>query len=196
MPRFDAPRRAAGYCDGLSRRSFLQIGGLGFAGITLPQLLAARASAAGRVSYVNDRSVVLLFLSGGPSHIEFFDPKGDAPVEIRSLTGEVQTAIPGISFGGTFPRLAAMTDEFAVVRSFGSKNTGHTYEKVASGDNPLQATMSAIYARVAGTTGASGLPNNILVKPEAVGGEIELDRNFETDALSSLTQGGSLGDSF
>lgn len=196
MPRFDAQRRAADYCDGLSRRSFLQVGGLGFAGITLSQLLAARTSAAGRVSYVHDRSVVLLFLSGGPSHIEFFDPKGDAPVEFRSITGEVQTAIPGITFGGTFTKLATMTDEFTIVRSFGSKNNGHTYEKVATGDNPLQATMSAIYGRVAGTTGASGLPNNILVRPEAVGGEIELERNFETEALSSLTQGGSLGETY
>ncbi len=196
MLRLDSVRRAAGYCDGLSRRSFLRVGSLGFAGVALPQLLAARAQASGSTSYVQDRSVVLLFLSGGPSQIEFFDPKCDAPVEFRSITGEVQTAIPGVTFGGTFPRLATMTDDIAVVRSFGSKNTGHTYEKVASGDNSLQATMSAIYGRIAGTTAASGLPSNILVKPEAVRGELELDRNFETEALSSLTQGGSLGDTF
>ena len=56
---------------------------------------------------------MLLFLQGGPSHIEFFDPKMTAPAEVRSITGEVQTKLPGITFGGTFPKLAQMTDKIA-----------------------------------------------------------------------------------
>jgi hypothetical protein len=103
-------------CQGLRRRSFLQVGGLALAGLTLPQLLAAKAKAAESSSYVRDRSVVLLFLQGGPSHIEFFDPKMTAPSEIRSITGEVQTKIPGITFGGTFSKLAALADKFSIVR--------------------------------------------------------------------------------
>ena len=55
---------------------------------------------------MKDRAVVLLFLQGGPSHIEFFDPKMSAPEDVRSITGEVQTGLPGITFGGTFTRLA------------------------------------------------------------------------------------------
>jgi hypothetical protein len=186
-----------GYCDGLSRRSFLQVGSLALGGLTLPQLLAARTEAAESAPYVRDRSVVLLFLNGGPSHIEFFDPKMTAPSEIRSITGEVQTKIPGVTFGGTFSKLAAMTDHFSVVRSYGTKNAGHTYAKAAGGDNALEATMSAMYARVAGTNDPrTGLPKNILVKPEAVKDGLKLGSNFETGALPTLTQAGKLGKTF
>ena len=54
--------------------------------------------------------MVLLFLHGGPPHLEFFDPKPHAPQEIRSVTGEIQTNLPGVLFGGTFPRLAAIAE--------------------------------------------------------------------------------------
>jgi hypothetical protein len=189
--------RSRGYCDGLSRRGFLQVGSLALGGLALPQLLAARAEAAGTASYLHDRSVVLLFLSGGPSHIEFFDPKMTAPSEIHSITGEVKTKIPGVTFGGTFPQLAAMTDQISVVRSYGTKNSGHTYARAAGGDNPMKATMSAIYSRVAGTNDPqTGLPKNILVKPEAVKDGLKLGSNFETGALPTLTQAGDLGKSF
>src|SRR5262245_61731643 len=138
-------------CQGLSRRELLKIGGLGFSGLLgLPQLLAMRSQAAAMPSVVRDRSVVLLFLQGGPSHIEFFDPKMTAPSEIHSITGEVQTKIPGITFGGTFPKLAAMTDKFTVVRSYGSQNADHTYQRVVTAGNPMNASLGSIYARVAG----------------------------------------------
>jgi hypothetical protein len=185
------------YCDGISRRGFLQVGSLALGGLTLPELLKSRAEAVGKASYIHDRSVVLLFLSGGPSHIEFFDPKMTAPSEIHSITGEVKTKTPGITFGGTFPKLAAMTDQISLVRSYGTKNSGHTYAKAAGGDNPMKATMSSMYARVAGTNNAqTGLPNNILVKPETIQDGLKLGRNFETGALPTLTQAGTLGKTF
>ena len=94
--------------------------------LALPDLLANKALAAGLVAgAVRGASLS----AGGPPHIEFFDPKMTAPKEIRSITGEVKTNIPGITFGGTFPKLAKMTDKFSVVRSYGSKN-GHTYHPV------------------------------------------------------------------
>src|SRR5262249_42404823 len=65
-----------------------------------------RAAAAGRGAAVKDKAVALLSLAGGPSHIETFDPRMDAPEGVRSVTGEVATAIPGVTFGGTFPGLA------------------------------------------------------------------------------------------
>src|SRR2546425_2299983 len=128
--------RANRTCQGSSRREFLRIGGLGFlGGMTLPMLLQARAQAAEAGRTVKDKAVVLLFLQGGPSHIEFFDPKMTAPQEIRSITGEVQTQIPGVTFGGTFPKLAAMTDKIAVVRSFASNNADHqNYISTAGGN--------------------------------------------------------------
>ncbi len=160
-------------CSGLARREFLKIGSLGFAGLGLPQLLAAQAQASsepGGKSYIRDKAVVVLFLSGGPSHIEFFDPKMSAPAEIRSITGEIQTKTPGITFGSTWQRLSTMTDRFSVVRSYGSQNGGHTYLSSMSGGNPMKAAMSAIYARLAGSNHPrTGLPRNVVVLPEAPG---------------------------
>ncbi len=90
-------------CQGLARREFLKIGGLGFGGLGLADLLKVRAAAASGGPVVRDKSVVFLFLQGGPSHIETFDPKMSAPSEIRSIFGEVPTKHAGITFGRTFP---------------------------------------------------------------------------------------------
>src|SRR5882757_6027666 len=86
------------------RRDFLKVGSLALGGLTLPAFLRdARAES----PLARDKSVIFLFLHGGPSQFETFDPKMDAPSNIRSATGEVATKIPGVTFGGTFPRLAA-----------------------------------------------------------------------------------------
>ena len=168
-------------CEGLMRRDFLRIGALGATGLTLADLLRARAEASSPLhGIVKDRSVVFLFLNGGPSHIESFDPKMDAPSEVRSIFGEVKTKLPGITFGSHFPQMAARADQLSIVRSYGSGNSGHTYQKVASGNNPTKATMGAIYSRIAGTNEPThGLPNNVLVVPEAVGEGLKLKSNFE-----------------
>jgi len=182
-------------CSGYSRRDFLRIGSLGLGGLTLSQLMAleSQAKVLGK-DFLRDKAVVLLFLQGGPAHIEFFDPKMTAPAEYRSITGEVKTRIPGVTFGATFPQLAERTDKFSIVRSYGSKNGGHTYLDVTSGRNPLKAAMSALYARVAGTNHpATGMPLNTLVKPEAVEDGLKLGSNFETGALPTLTDPGDMG---
>jgi hypothetical protein len=191
-----ADRRLDRNCRGYTRRDFLRIGSLGVGALSLPSLLVSRAHAnAG--SFVTGKSVVLLFLQGGPSHIEFFDPKLTAPSDIHSITGEVATKIPGITFGGTFPQLAARTDKFSILRSYGSKNADHTYLSVTSAKNPHKAAMSAVYARLAGTNNAvTGMPTNVLLLPESVRDGLELDRNFETDALPTLTSAGDLGPSY
>lgn len=185
-------------CQGLARREFLKIGALGslgFSGLmTLPQLLAAKAAGS---SVVRDKSVVLLFLQGGPSHIELFDPKMSAPSEFRSVTGELPTKLPGITFGGTFPKLAERADKFTIVRSYGSGNSGHTYESVTTAGNSMKSALSSIYARVAGVNHPqTGIPNNILVLPEAVKENLKIGNNFETGALPTLTQPGDLGTSY
>src|SRR5262245_8967831 len=109
------------HCQGQSRRDFLRVGSLALAGLALPDLLRVRALEANP----RDKAVVVLFLQGGPPQTETFDPKMTAPVEFRSATGEIQTALPGITFGSTFPRMARMADRIAVVRSYGSRNAGH-----------------------------------------------------------------------
>jgi hypothetical protein len=192
-----ADTRPVGHCQGLSRREFLRVGGLGLlSGLTLADLFRARAAAASAGVVTRDRSVVLLFLQGGPSHIEFFDPKMSAPADVRSMTGEVQTALPGVTFGGTFPRLARLAGQLAVVRSYASLNAAHEYLAVVSAGNPLKAAASALYARVAGATNpCTGLPTNVLVLPEAVEPGLKLQGNFETGALPTLTGPGDLGPS-
>jgi uncharacterized protein (DUF1501 family) len=186
------------HCQGCSRREFLRVGALGLlGGFALPDLLRARAAAASAGAVTRDRSVVLLFLQGGPSHLEFFDPKMSAPEEVRSITGEVQTALPGVTFGGTFGKLGRLAGRLAVVRSYASLNADHSYLSVVSGGNPLKAAASALYARVAGTTHPrTGLPTNVLVLPEAVEPGLKLQGNFETGALPTLTSPGELGPAY
>jgi len=180
-------------CAGYSRRDFLRVGSLGLAGLGLPGLLATKAAAAKTPGVLRGKSVVLLFLHGGPPHIEFFDPKMTAPREVRSITGEIKTKLPGITFGSTFPRLAAMADKFTVVRSYGSNNNQHTYGSVATAGNPFEASMGAIYSKVAGPLGSGSIPNNTLILPEAVDPSLKLGSNFETQALPTVAAPGKLG---
>src|SRR5262249_4431124 len=112
-------------CSGLTRRSFLRIGSLGMAGLNLPWLLREKARAARNGRVVRDQAVVVLFIGGGPPQVETFDPKMDAPEPARSMVGEVQTTLPGITFGGCFPQLAAHAKSMAVVRSFHTRNYDH-----------------------------------------------------------------------
>lgn len=174
-------------CKGLSRREFLRVGSLGLGGLSLSQLLATQARAEGR-RMVKDKAVVMLFLQGGPSQIETFDPKMTAPAEIRSITGEVATKLPGITFGSSFPKLAARADRLAVVRSFASGNADHQdYVRVAGGDNPLKTPMGTLYARIAGPNHPrTGLPTNIILPAEAVSPGLRLPGNFETQSLQKL----------
>jgi hypothetical protein len=111
-------------CDGTSRREFLQIGTLGMLGLTLPKLLRAQALAS-PASPPRKLSVILLFLDGGASQLETFDPKMDVPVEYRSLFGVTETAIPGVEFGGQLPKMAALARRMSVVRTFTHTDGDH-----------------------------------------------------------------------
>jgi hypothetical protein len=151
---------------GLNRRGFLRVGGLALGGLTLPGLLAARAAAPSRT--LADRSVIFLFLHGGPTHIETFDPKMNAPVEIRSATGEVKTSLSGVTFGASFPKLARLADKLAVVRSYVPGDANHDIKPVVCRDT-AGANLGAVYARVAGLNHPeTGMPTNIALFPRAV----------------------------
>jgi hypothetical protein len=105
----------------LGRRDFLTVGGLAVAGLSLPQFLRARAAAPERSA----PSVVFLFLDGGASQFETFDPKPDAPKEIRGPFGTIPTTHPGVRFCELLPRLARRTHRMAIVRSFTHKDGAH-----------------------------------------------------------------------
>ena len=151
------------------RREFLQVGGLGLGGLQLAGLLQSKADAATLSSpIVNDKAVIFLFLHGGPSQTETFDPKMTAPVGIQSATGEVQTTIPGVTFGGTFPKLSALADKVSIVRSFVTGDGNHDIKPIVCRDT-LNANLGSLYARVAGTNrSGSGFPTNVALFPKAV----------------------------
>jgi hypothetical protein len=106
------------YCDGISRRNFLKIGALG-AGLTLADLLRARASAAAQStrSPSSSKAAILIYLPGGPSHMDMYDLKPEAPVEYRGEFRPIQTNVPGIQVCEHFPLQARMFDRLAVLRS-------------------------------------------------------------------------------
>jgi hypothetical protein len=150
------------------RRHFLQIGSLGLAGISLANLLQTQAAAAPAGRPVTRKSVIFLFLHGGPSQTETFDPKMDAPAGVRSVTGELETSLPGITFGGTFPRLAGLAKKLAIVRSFRTGDGNHDIKPIV-GKTTLGANMGSLFARVAGTNDPdSGMPLNAALFPRAV----------------------------
>jgi hypothetical protein len=160
-------------CDGASRRDFLKVGALGMSSFLLSDLLRARAAAAKAGQSTANKSVVWLWLGGGPTHVETFDPKMSAPAEFRSVTGAVATNVPGIEIGGTFAKIAQVADKMAFVRSFAHSNSGHGggthwvmtgYNFVAAdnGGAPIKPGMGAILSRFRGPNNpATGLPTYV-----------------------------------
>jgi uncharacterized protein (DUF1501 family) len=152
----------------LNRRAFLSIGGLTLGGLSLADLLAAQARAGSDKRLITDKSVIFLFLHGGPSQIETFDPKMSAPIEFRSVTGETNTKLPGVTFGATFAKLAALADKLTVVRSYVAGDGNHDIKPVVGRDT-FGANLGSIYARMAGANrGESGMPTNVVLFPRAV----------------------------
>jgi len=123
------------FCDGLSRRSFLKIGGLSMGaigGIGLADLLQAQAaSTSPRKS--RHKAVINIFLAGGPPHQDMWEIKTDAPKEIRGEFNPIATQVPGLQIGECFPRIAAMMSKFAVVRSVVGCSSGHDGFQCLSG---------------------------------------------------------------
>lgn len=150
------------------RREFLRVGGLALGGLTLPGLLSTKAQAAGSGTLLKNKSVIFLFMHGGPSQIETFDPKMSAPAGIRSVTGEVATKIPGVTFGSTFPKLAQQADRMSVVRSYRTGDSRHDIKPVVHKDT-LNANLGSLYSRVVGANHPeNGMPTNAVLFPQAI----------------------------
>jgi hypothetical protein len=114
--------------DGISRRAFLQLGGLGTVGLALPELLRARAEAAGASASApgigRARSCILLFMGGGPPQMDTFDLKPDAPAEVRGILRPIATSVPGLAISEQLPLLARQLHHGTVIRSVSDEYTG------------------------------------------------------------------------
>jgi hypothetical protein len=120
---FGKPHRRGGFCDGLSRRDFLTVGGSLLAGgLSLPQLLAVEARSGSKLPH---RSIINIYLPGGPPHLDMWDLKPDAPVDIRGEFKPIQTNVPGIQICELFPNIARMMDKFVIIRSLADSDGRH-----------------------------------------------------------------------
>ena len=161
------------YCDGVTRREFVKAGALGLGGLTLPQLLQAQeAQAAARPQA---KAVLLLWMGGGPSHFETFDPKPDAPEAYRGPSRAIPTNVDGVRVHEWLPQVAKVADKYAIIRSISHGENGHTaadhwlqtgykYGANDSQGNPQQAApfFGTVLAQQLGAR--SGLPANISIK--------------------------------
>jgi hypothetical protein len=158
---------SGGYCDNLSRRSFLRVGGLALGGLTLPQLLRAEAQSGQSRSH---KAVIMVFLSGGPPHQDMVDLKPDAPAEIRGEFKPIRTNVVGLDVCEHLPRLAETMDRWAVIRSLvGSEGahaafqclTGRTQQRQPSGGWPA---LGAMVSRLQGPV-REGVPPSVSLAP-------------------------------
>jgi hypothetical protein len=159
-------------CDGSSRRDFLRAGLFGLGGLAAAGGVG-RAAPTPTAGYATGKSVVFLFLAGGPSQFETFDPKPDGPEGHTSINGHVATALPGVRFSAYLPKLAKLADRLTVVRSFRTKHPEHNgaHKQLLTADLTVQdgkpitePGLGAVYARAAGAVNpATGLPRHALI---------------------------------
>ncbi len=116
---FGSSRR---YCDGLSRRTFMQVGGLAVGGLSLADVLAAEAGSGTK----RHKSVIMVYLSGGMPHQDTFDLKPEAPVEVRGEFKPIDTTVPGVQFCELLPKLAMVADRCSIVRSIVGQRDEHS----------------------------------------------------------------------
>ena len=143
-------RRGIDNCDGVvSRRELLRVGGSGLLGLTLADVLAKESQAKGTTTggpgYGKAKSVILVYLQGGPSHLDLWDPKDNVPDNVRSVFKPIETKLPGVQFTEILPKLAQVNDKFTMIRSMSytpiglfnhtaaiyQLHTGYTADKVS-----------------------------------------------------------------
>ncbi len=177
--------------QGLSRRRMLSIGSLGLGGLTLQSLMAAASKGASLRGPLTGKSVIFLFQQGGPSQLETFDPKVEAPVGIRTITDVMQTSVPGVTFGEPMSSLAKLAHKLTVVRSYQTNNAGHNIQPMVGPDS-LETNIGVHYSRIAGTTHPeTGMPTNAVLYPQAVSREV-----MRGSARGDLTATGNYGSGY
>ncbi len=153
-------RKGRAFCDGVNRRRFVQIGAIGTFGLTLPDLL--RAEQAGQTRTSAKRSVILIWMHGGPSQLDTFDMKPMAPAEYRGSFTPIASNVHGLEICELFPEQAKVMDKCTVIRSFSHENGDHwaaahwmlTGRLGSTGSDraPRQPSMGAIASHLLGPT--------------------------------------------
>ena len=153
------------YCDGVSRRGFLKIGGLGVGAAAFGLADLFRAEATAGVTGTSHKAVINVFLGGGPPHQDMWDLKMDAPAEIKGEFKPIATSVPGIQVCEVFPRLARVMDKCVVIRSIVGATGGHDAVQCLSGWNPRdmaqmggRPSLGAVVSRLQGPVDPSVPP--------------------------------------
>ncbi len=132
----DFPSSPSSLISVTSRRWFLQTGLSALGGLSLPQLMKLQSVSAANANKGDRKAVILFWLSGGPSHIDMWDPKPEAPTEIRGPYATIPTAIPGVRFSEHLPLQASIADKLSIIRSVDCSASNHTPITMQAG-NPL-----------------------------------------------------------
>ena len=126
------PGKQTRFCDGLHRRSFLQIGGLALGGMSLPDILRAESRIDGTAnsgSQSSHKAIIMILLPGGPPHLDIYDLKPEAPAEIRGEFKPIATNVPGIEISEVLPRMAQCMDKLVMIRSlYGGLNDHNVHQ--------------------------------------------------------------------
>src|SRR5262245_58696820 len=167
-PRLGCPTAWQGL---LTRRDLLRVGSLGLAATALPPIFApaVQAKAPTKPAAAKARSVIVLWMAGGVTHLDSFDPKPDAPAEVRGTLGAIATSVPGVRFSETLPCLARQAHQLALVRSFSHDSNDHflsqahvlSGRRVAPSQITTEPNVGAIVSRLLGPR--AGFPGYIAV---------------------------------
>lgn len=130
-----------------TRRNMVKAGVAGIAGLTVPLLLKSRAEAARAGRPAGSKSVILLWMTGGPSHIDTWDPKPDRPAENRGPFATIPTKLPGVRICEHLPKMAGMLDRFTLIRSLDAKGSNHEPNTVFQTGNPAAEARTNPEAR-------------------------------------------------
>ena len=180
-------------CDGISRRDFLHLGLLTSFGLSVADLLRLQAGAASPVT-PRAKSCILIWLDGGPSHLDTFDPKPDAPSEVRSPFNDIATSVPSVRICEHLPRTAKVMRDVALIRSLthelGNHDTGTRY--LLTGHRPTPAleypSLGSLVARETGFGAA--IPPYVAIPGDAVGGNSNAARSgYLPGAFSAFNVG-------